>query len=135
MALVIDGSVAFKWFVPEIDRDKALLLLDGDEPLWAPDLVLLEVGNGLFGRLRSIENGLAVAVAAVERLPSIYTRLLPARDFVNDAMRISFELRHPIYDCIYLAMCERHAVEFVTADARLIDRVRGTRHQARVRPL
>lgn len=135
MPLVIDASVAFKWFVPEIDDDKALALLEIDEPLWAPDLVLAEVGNGLFGRLRKLSNGRLAAQQAVRNLSSLYTRLLPARDFVDQALGIAFELSHPIYDCVYLALCVEHRLQLVTADERFRQAVQGTSYESQVQLL
>lgn len=135
MPLAIDASVAFKWFVPEDGRDRALALLDGDEPLWAPDLVLAEVGNALFGRLRTMSEGRDVAATSVRALSEIYSRLVPARELVPRALEIAFDLRHPIYDCVYLAMCEMHDIVLITADQRLIAAADGTPHSSRLRIL
>ncbi len=34
-------------------------------------------------------------------------------------MRIAFLLRHPVYDCVYLALAERLQCRLVTADRKL----------------
>ena len=51
MKYVLDGSVAFKWAVPEIHTDKALLLRDdfrnGTIQLLSPDIFPLEVLHAL----------------------------------------------------------------------------------------
>ena len=52
MTLVVDASVALKWFVDEDGSDRAVALLDGDEPLIAPDLVVAEVCNAAWKSLR-----------------------------------------------------------------------------------
>lgn len=135
MPLAVDASVAFKWFVPEEGDEQALALLDGMEPLWAPDLALIELGNALAGRLRPLPNGYQVAAAALERLPTLYSRLFPSAPLVPRALELSFELRHPIYDCIYLAMVEREDVKLVTADGRFMRAIAGTRHARRVRAI
>lgn len=135
MPLVIDASVAFKWFVPEIDDDKALALLDLAEPLWAPDLVLAEVGNGLLGRLRKLPTGQQATRQAVRNLSGLYARLLPARDFVDRALGIAFELTHPIYDCVYLALCVEHKLQLVTADEKFHRVVCGTPYEPHVQLL
>jgi len=43
--LVVDASVAAKWLVTEPLSDKALDVLGSSEELYAPDLLLAEVGN------------------------------------------------------------------------------------------
>ena len=45
--LVVDSSVALKWFLKEHDADQAELVLSAGGELLAPDLVLAEVANGL----------------------------------------------------------------------------------------
>ena len=49
--LVVDASVAAKWFVPETDSDKAVTLrnrhVEGGLTLMAPDLLIYEVANAL----------------------------------------------------------------------------------------
>ena len=135
MPLAVDASVAFKWFVPESGDDEALALLDGSDPLWAPDLVLVEIGNALVGRLRPLENGFDVATTAFDRLGILYARLFPTAEFARRALELSFELSHPIYDCVYLALVERENIELLTADERFIRAVAGTEHGRRVRAL
>jgi len=132
MPIVVDASVAFKWFVPESGGDAALALLDEDEPLWAPDLVLVELGNALFTRLRSVSGGRDAAIAAIARTSQIYSFLAPTSEFVRRAVELSFELMHPAYDCIYLALCEAHDLRLLTADQRFRGKVIGTAHQDRV---
>jgi predicted nucleic acid-binding protein len=135
MPLVVDASVAFKWFVPEPGREAALALLDEDEPLWAPDIVLIEVANSVMGRLRGIANGEAATRAAVQRLPMIYSRLVPTAELIAGALEIAMELGHPIYDCMYLALCEAHHLNFVTADAKLMHKAAKSRHAGTFRLL
>jgi predicted nucleic acid-binding protein len=42
------------------------------------------------------------------------------------ALAIAIELRHPAYDCFYLALAERSASQLVTAHDRLIRRCANT---------
>ena len=42
------------------------------------------------------------------------------------ALEIAAELRHPTYDCFYLALARERRAKLVTADRRLIARLRGT---------
>ena len=44
------------------------------------------------------------------------------------AMALAIRLKHPIYDCFYLALAERERCALVTADARLIAAAKGIRN-------
>ena len=61
-----------------------------------------------------------------------FARLPPSTQFVDRAAEIALALRHPVYDCIYLACGETENALFVTDDRRLIDAVQGTIHETRV---
>src|SRR5688500_4615632 len=43
--LVVDASVAVKWYVPEPDNQRAFTILSSGSRLLAPDLLISEVGN------------------------------------------------------------------------------------------
>ena len=45
--IVVDASVAVKWFVAEVDHAAALEVLAASETLIAPDLIILETLNVL----------------------------------------------------------------------------------------
>ena len=47
MRLVVDASVAVKWFVREEDSDAATFLRDGRHEIFAPRLMATEIGNAL----------------------------------------------------------------------------------------
>ena len=51
------------------------------------------------------------------------------------ALNLARELRHPAYDCFYLALAIERDLDLVTADARFVRAVSGTAYAARVRPL
>ncbi len=39
---------------------------------------------------------------------------------------MAVDLRHPVYDCFYLALAEAEEAPLVTADRRLLTRLTGT---------
>lgn len=136
MAMIVDASVAFKWFVPETDSDRALALFDTTEALYAPDLVLTEVSNAMWARFRKVEGDHGPAVkAAAGALPRMLTLLVPVAELLPRAIDLAFDLQHPIYDCIYLALAEREKAALITADRRLIATVSGGGYSALVRAL
>jgi predicted nucleic acid-binding protein len=66
--VVIDASVAIKWFVPEPLSDQAERLLDGGDSLFAPDFLLIEFGNIIWKKVRLGELARGDADAALAAL-------------------------------------------------------------------
>ena len=52
MIMIVDASVAAKWYLPEEDSDKALALLGMPLQLFAPSLIKLEVCAAITRRVR-----------------------------------------------------------------------------------
>jgi glucose-6-phosphate-specific signal transduction histidine kinase len=49
--------------------------------------------------------------------------LLPMRSLCETATRISIEVDHPAYDCLYLALAVQKQCRFVTADDRFLKKL------------
>jgi predicted nucleic acid-binding protein len=125
MTLVVDASVAIKWFVEEDGRQQALHVLDLDER-HAPDLIVAEVANGIWKKTVRGEVNDHQASAICTALPRYFEALHPAEALVESAFGIALALRHPIYDCLYLACAARVRGRVVTADRRLMTAVVNT---------
>lgn len=132
--LVVDASVALKWFLDEPESELAMALAARND-LVAPDLVIAEVANALW---RAVRIGRLLPTdcrAAAASLPVALARLVPCSTLVARALEIATNLDHPAYGCFYVALAEREAVELVTADRRLGERVSGTSWEKLVRDL
>ena len=70
--------------------------------------------------------GDAQATVAVDELPRFFDDLVPAVGLAARAFAIAKALRHPVYDCLYVALAERLGAHMVTADAKLIERLFST---------
>lgn len=53
---------------------------------------------------------------AARLLAAADLELTPMKGLLADAVRLSIELRHPAYDCIYLALAITEQCPFITAD-------------------
>ena len=133
--LVLDASVAVKWFVEEPGTAAAMALFAEDDSLIAPDLVIAEVANVAWKHLIRGDLQYAQLVHVPTAVPRMFAELWPTVWLAGRAFEIASELRHPVYDCFYLALAERTGAVLVTADRRLIGRLAGSRWEALCRSL
>ena len=59
-------------------------------------------------------------------LPRLFAELCPIAALAARALAIAEELRHPAYDCFYLALAEAKDARLVTADRRFAQRLAAT---------
>ena len=126
MTIVVDASVALRWCFQLNGSDRAEELLRSDDHLIAPDLVIAEITNAawkfvIFDRMKAES-----AISAIHEVVKAFEELVPTSVLKDRALEIAIELRHPAYDCFYLALAEREISSFVTADDRLMRRCAGT---------
>ena len=127
--LVVDASVAVKWFVDEEGSDVADALLDGRRELHAPRLMAAEVGNALWRKVRMGEMERAQAEIRIAAISQIAIRWADDETICSDAIRIAIDLDRAIYDCMYLALAHRIGATMATADTRFANALAGTEHE------
>ncbi len=135
MTVVIDASVACKWFFAEAQSNEARELAASDVSFVAPDLILVECASAAWRRVRDEGLSQAHARAFLMSLPFWFDRLVPSVELHGPAFEMACAMRHPVYDCIYLALAERESTHVVTADRAFSDRVRDTSWSRRVQML
>ena len=133
MTLVVDASVALKWLHSEIGSTEADALLTRGELVIAPDLVVPEVCNVTWKMIRRGMMTPDQQASAMTRLPAIFDEIVPTETLARRAAAISTHLDHPAYDCFYLALAEQRGATLVTADRRLVARVKDTPWAACIR--
>ena len=73
-----------------------------------------------FGRASRAAIWLGVDVVHALRIAAgHYSRLIPDETIAAEAMKLAIDLKHPIYDCFYLALAEREHAALISADKRL----------------
>ncbi len=117
--LIIDASVAVKWYVIQPDTPKAVTIAESGETLIAPDLLLAETGNAFWQCVRAGLFKPFDAYDALSKLPRRFDSLHPMTALADEALRIAVTINHPVYDCFYLALARRESAPLVTADKRL----------------
>jgi predicted nucleic acid-binding protein len=135
MTLIVDASVAMKWFVRESGSAAALDLLRSDDQLVVPDLIIAEVCNAAWKSTRRDELELAQYREVLGSLPALFDEIVPGAELAAPAGEMARLLDHPVYDCFYVALAELRGGWMTTADRHLIGKLRGSPWQNRVRLL
>lgn len=126
MNLVVDASVAVKWFLPdsssEPDADRAVALLravrDGEVRLLEPPHWPAEI----FAVLTRLRPG--IAARAIDLLDAMELESAAGADLYKRASHLARQLDHHLFDTLYHALAlERNAV-LVTADERYLRKAR-----------
>ena len=135
MTIVVDASVALRWCLQLNKSDRAEELLRSGHHLIAPDLVIAEITNAAWKFIIFDRMVPESAVSAVREIVKAFEELVPMSALRDRALAIAIELRHPAYDCFYLALAERSTSPLVTADEKLIRRCADTSFEKLVQSL
>ena len=135
MNLVIDASVACKWFFEENLSSEARALAASEAIFSAPDMILAECANAAWRRVRGKTIPEAQARAFLKALPQWFELLVPSRQLHEAAFAMACVLDHPVYDCQYLALAQDKETRLVTADLAFVNRVGHSRWKDRIESL
>ena len=123
--LILDASVAVKWFTMEPLRDKALIIRDkyvnGELDLEAPSLLYYEVANALRYNPRFGIEEVRSAVRALEDLAiTIYDF---KGELASRAVELAYRFGITIYDAAYVALAAMRNATLYTADKEVVVKV------------
>jgi predicted nucleic acid-binding protein len=120
LSLIVDASIVVKWAIQEDGHAEAIALIDSDHDIVVPEFLHVEVGNALWKKVRRKEIAREQALAAAEAIGFAFNSFVHTPDYIERALELSFELDHPIYDCVYLAAALERDLKLVTADGRFM---------------
>jgi predicted nucleic acid-binding protein len=133
MRIVVDGSVAAKWYFPEPGHEAANGILaggiSGEHELLAPDLIVPEFVNVLWKHVRRRECSIAAAEAILAAWQTDHPALVPSADLATRAFQLATALDLSLYDCLYLALALAIEARLVTADRQLARAARSVSAQ------
>ncbi len=128
--LVLDASVAAKWFLPSAGEpltEEALALLRryaaGEIELTVPDLFWAELGNILWKAVRTGRLPEKSATQAMADMVQYRLSTVSGRDLAVDALAIALSTGRTVYDATYVALAVREGSTFITADERLVNAI------------
>ncbi len=125
--LVVDTSVAVKWYVPEPGAAAAARLLGLGDELLAPDFLLAEFANVLWKKVarKELESSEAATILdAFLHTPPI--ELSPTLPILRPALELATAIRCSVYDALFLALAVAESGKFVTDDDKLVRLVQAT---------
>ncbi len=123
--VVVDVSVAAKWFVDEehttVSRD---LLLQNAGSLLAPEFLVIELGNVFLKKVRNREVTERYARGALARI-SGQVELLATTHLRRQTFDIALRHNRSFYDALYVALALDEDCQLVTADERMYNALVG----------
>jgi predicted nucleic acid-binding protein len=119
--VVVDASVAAKWFLPEPGAAAALRLLDGRHRLAAPDLIRSEFGNIVWKLHARAVLDMNEASDLIDHFLSMPLEIHDSTYLLGPALQIAIATNRTVYDSLYLALAVELDGTVVTADERWVN--------------
>ncbi|TVS08198.1 MAG: PIN domain-containing protein [Phycisphaerales bacterium] len=133
--LVVDASVAVKWFLPEEGREAAGALLSPEHRLIAPDLLWIEVASVFWKLARRGSLTPDEAQELFRDTSAFPVEICPSAELLPEALRIANETDRTVYDSLYIALAAKEKAQAVTADERLVNALSKSAWKRSVRNL
>ncbi|GAB4499203.1 MAG: type II toxin-antitoxin system VapC family toxin [Anaerolineales bacterium] len=129
MNLVIDSSVVIKWFMDEPLMEQARDILYAYQNnlvnLFAPDLLIAEVGNILWKKHRFHGLEVAETIQILGLLQQFEIEYVPSYELIHEALQIAVQHQRTVYDALYLALSQSKLCMYVTADQKFVNGVQN----------
>jgi predicted nucleic acid-binding protein len=117
--MIIDASAAVKWFVNERESEASRTILLGPAALTAPDILPVEVAGALVRKYREGNVTARDVRESLAEFTALAISYSPAAGLLEDAVTLALAHRHPLPDCLYLALARRSGTPLATFDRRL----------------
>jgi predicted nucleic acid-binding protein len=127
---VIDANVALYAFSDDPLKAPARTVLAETSAWRAPDIFLGECANALARLVRVRRMSEAFARDAMRILREATGDPIPSASLVAPAFGRALALNHGVFDCIYLEAARASGSRLITADRRLVEKLRGTSDEA-----
>src|SRR5215210_3840993 len=118
MKYVVDASVCIKWYIPEPYEQEATRLLQGGHDFHAPELILPEVSNIIWKKVRRTEISSVEGERIINSFSKSSLTIHSHKQIIKSAYAGAESTGQTVYDWTYLALAVSLSCEFVIADAR-----------------
>ena len=124
--VVVDASVAVKWFLPENGEAyvaEALALLDkydeNEVGIVVPDLFYVEIASAIWKAVRAGRVSQEFGDQALALLTQREFATVPSLKLLDEAFQIATTHERSVYDSLYVALAVQTNSQLITADERL----------------
>lgn len=124
--VVVDASVALKWFLKEEGTEKALRILDELTTFIAPDLIFREMDSVLTKRVRTGYLSLNEALSLKKKIREIPCKTISYDQIEALAFELASTMPVTLYDACYLAPAIDFGTVLYTSDRRLVRGLKNT---------
>jgi predicted nucleic acid-binding protein len=135
---VVDASLAVKWYADEEHSELAEnWLAENAKDIIVPDIFVSEVIGALVRHANIDKSLLGDSHLSIHRFTALFddgwikaVRMLPPQ--IASAAQTATTIRHPLKDCLYLALAMELNCELVTCDAKFAAKAKGVWDRVRV---
>lgn len=125
--VIIDTSVAYKFFDPEEERHELALIilrkhLTGQETILIPDLLLYELANAWSTKAKVDVAQIVINLGDLEEYRFKIEQV--SFDLITDAINISIKYKISVYDACYAVLAQKNNCNLVTADDKFADKLK-----------
>lgn len=126
--VVIDASVAIKWFVKhEEGKLQASYLLkkfkSEELEFIVPDLLFYEVANAFKSFISAKRITFVIGKRYIKKLIGLNLITINYSELIDLALNLSIKFNITIYDASYLALAKLQNLPFYTADQKLLNKI------------
>jgi predicted nucleic acid-binding protein len=138
LVIVVDASLAVKWYLLEALTPEALkLLADHGGDIVVPDIFVTEVIGALVRRANVDKSLRSESQESISRFVSLFdAELISAQRLdppaIARAADLALDLGHPLKDCHYLALAMDQDCDLITCDARFAAKAKGVWERVRL---
>lgn len=125
--VIVDASVAFKWFSEEKEDgvDKSLEILDshlrGKEIIIVPELIIYELTNAWVNKSNLAINRLKIFLKDLKN--NHLTIEFISFELINKAASFAKKYKVSVYDAIYAVLAKEKKCLLITADRKFAEKV------------
>ena len=119
MIRVLDASAAVRIALREAEFGELADAVAEAEFVTAPDLFVSEVSNTMWKYVNAGFMEHEQAHELLDEIVGLVDEFVPAHELYHDALSLSVEAKHPVYDALYVILARRLEASLATADKRL----------------
>lgn len=128
--IIIDSSVALKWFFPEEESGIEALKIKNDFTekeiaISVPILFFYEVGNVLKSSVKTLRINSTKAKTVYEKFTYAEFIVYSSKELFKRAFEKANLFDITFYDASYVALAEDLKIPFYTADTKLLQKIKG----------